>query len=131
MHLSCSKNIPPITRSFRCFALSLREVLIESQISKRRYSAYQQFEYSDSRDGFRDDELYGTRKFLVPISFLVTPSNFLYPTPLWLWLRNDEFTQKLLESLQSPWKTTLDVKSEDQTFALEPTIRQQARSKNR
>ena len=46
-----------------------------------------------------------------------------------LWLRNEDFAWKLPKSLQTLLETIYDVKSEDQTFALEPEVREQSKGK--
>jgi len=115
MHLPRSKNIPPITDA-QAEALDALHFLGE------KYSLGLNFEKGDiqyinnlsifhARDGFRDDELHARHL-------------------LRLWLRNEEFAWKLPKSLQPLLETLYDVNSEDQTFTLEPEIREQSKRKN-
>ncbi|KAF8167146.1 taurine catabolism dioxygenase TauD [Crassisporium funariophilum] len=64
-----------------------------------------------ARDGFKDDGNH-TRHLLR------------------LWLRNEQLAWTLPELLEPLWKKTFCVKPEDQTFALDPVVRDAVRGKN-
>ncbi|KAF8816216.1 taurine catabolism dioxygenase TauD [Phlegmacium glaucopus] len=132
MGLPRSKNIPPITEA-------QAEALDALHFLGQKYSLGLNFQKGDiqyinnlsifhARDGFRDDELhkYSFTSLLVIARLLIFHSRHL----LRLWLRNEELSWKLPKSLQPLWKRNFDVKSEDQTFALEPVVRAQARGRN-
>ncbi|KAF8875077.1 taurine catabolism dioxygenase TauD [Gymnopilus junonius] len=110
-----SKDIPPITEA-QAEALDALHFLAE------KYSLGLNFQKGDiqyinnlsvfhARDGFKDDEK--QRRHL-----------------LRLWQRNEELAWKLPEPLKPLWKKTYDVTPEEQTFAVNPVIRDAVKGKN-
>ena len=96
LHFPRSKNIPPFTRSFHF--LDEKHSLCSQFSIRRIFNTPENIESSfHSRDGFRDDELHTGASFILGN----TPSQFSMDTSF-------DF-----ESLQSPWKRILDVKSGD------------------
>ncbi|KAF4612412.1 hypothetical protein D9613_004592 [Agrocybe pediades] len=103
-----SKDIPPITEA-QAEALDALHFLAE------KYSLGLNFQKGDiqyinnlsifhARDGFRDNEK--QQRHL-----------------LRLWQRNEDLAWTLPEPLQHLWKRTFNVTPEDQTFALDPVVR--------
>ncbi|KAJ3517448.1 hypothetical protein NLJ89_g502 [Agrocybe chaxingu] len=103
-----SSNIPPITEA-QAEALDALHFLAE------KYSLGLNFQKGDiqfinnlsifhARDGFVDNEKQARHL-------------------LRLWLRNEELAWKLPKPLEPLWKKTFDVTPEEQTFALDPVIR--------
>ncbi|KAF9465454.1 taurine catabolism dioxygenase TauD [Collybia nuda] len=112
--LARSKGIPPITEA-QAEALDTLHFLGEKfslglNFQKGDIQYINNLSIFHARDGFRDDENH-TRHLLR------------------FWLRNEELAWQIPEPLQPLWKKTFNVQPEDQTFALDPVIRDGAQGR--
>lgn len=131
-HLPRSKDIPPITEA-------QAEALDALHFLGKRFSLGLNFQQGDiqyinnlsifhARDGFTDSPR-KTYDFLSYFRFI--PNRYSYSSRhlLRFWLRNEELAWTLPESLKPLWKQTFNVNPEEQTFAIEPVMRDAVKAK--